>query len=305
MNDFSYMMDALLNSPEGAEIIAQLIVQLVTLCVQGVIGLAIFIMTAAGYYTIAKRRGISHAWLAWIPCGCMWILGSISDQYHQVVKGQKKSKRKILLTMSILSALMLIPFFGLLIAVLVMAISEGMGYYVEDSAIVGAGMGFLLSLVLVLVFSIVQTVFYYMSLYDLYRAASPSNAVLFLVLGIFVSITTPFFVFFNRKKDEGMIPMRPAFSPYQQPVYQQDPVYRPVPQQPVYQQDPVYRPAPQQPVYQQDPVYRPAPQQPVYQQDPVAPAAPQQPVYQQDPVAPAAPQQPAADPVQNAINIEP
>ena len=267
MDEFMYMLDELLNSPDGAAVIAQLIVQLVVTCIQMVVTLVFFIMTAVGFYTIAKRRGIRHAWLAWIPVGREWILGSISDQYHQVVKGERKGKRKAMLTLSLLSYAGIYAFLGLLIAVIVFLVRDSMGYYVDYSLMNVLNVLWIGQIFLVLGFSIAQTVIYYMALYDVYRAASPSNAVLFLVLSIFVSITTPFFVFFNRKKDEGMIPQRPAFNPYQQPVYRQ-----PAPQQPVYQQ-----PAPQQPVYQQ-----PAPQQPVYQEP-----APQQPA---DP-APQAPQQ--------------
>ena len=46
----------------------------------------------------------------------------------------------------------------------------------------------------------------YIAYYDLFRSCKPNNAVLFLVLSIFVGVTTPFFLFFNRKKDGGMPP---------------------------------------------------------------------------------------------------
>ena len=65
----------------------------------------------------------------------------------------------------------------------------------------------------------------YMALYDVYRSLDPANAVLYLVLSILFSPTEPFFLFFNREKDQGMPPRK------QRPVYE-EPAYRqPEPQQ--------------------------------------------------------------------------
>ena len=242
-HEMMYAFESMLDDPELQAMIAQLIGQLIALCVQVAVGLLTYILTAVGYYAIANRRGIRHAWLAWIPFGRDWLLGSISDQYQQTARGRTKGKRKVLLTLSILTAVSCVVFFAGLFSMIFMAVMDSMGYYVENSTLGLVTIGMLISMLAVLGLSIAQTVFYYMSLYDLYRAASPNNAVLFLVLGIFFPITTPFFVFFSRKKDDGMIPPRPVFNPYQQPVYRQ-----PANQQPAIQQ-----PAPQDP--QQDQNY--------------------------------------------------
>ena len=50
-------------------------------------GIAAYVLTALALYTIAKRRGLNHPWLAWIPVASAWILGSLSDQYRYVVRG--------------------------------------------------------------------------------------------------------------------------------------------------------------------------------------------------------------------------
>ena len=68
------------------------------------LGIASFVLSAIALYTIARRRGLNHAWLSWIPVANCWILGSLSDQYQYVVKGQNKSKRKVMLILNILIA---------------------------------------------------------------------------------------------------------------------------------------------------------------------------------------------------------
>ena len=70
-----------------------------------------------------------------------------------------------------------------------------------------------------LVLSIALMVFQWMSLYDLYSSCIPKHNVLFLILSIFISATRPFFIFFNREKDEGMPPRKADYTP-QDPTWQ-------------------------------------------------------------------------------------
>ena len=60
-----------------------------------------------------------------------------------------------------------------------------------------------------LAWPIAQMVLHYMAMYDLYSSCSPQNNVLFLVLSILLSVTEPFFIFFNRNRENGMPPRRP------------------------------------------------------------------------------------------------
>ena len=67
------------------------------------LGIVAYVLTALALYTLAKRRGIDNAWFSWVPVLKLWIIGSLSDQYRYVVKGQIKSKRKVLVVLSIIS----------------------------------------------------------------------------------------------------------------------------------------------------------------------------------------------------------
>ena len=58
------------------------------------IGIATYVLSALGLYTIAKRRGLNHPWLAWIPVASAWIVGSLSDQYRYVVNGASITKSR-------------------------------------------------------------------------------------------------------------------------------------------------------------------------------------------------------------------
>ena len=165
-----------------------------------------------------------------------FILGSISDQYRYVVKGENRSKRKILLTLQILSTICGIALFCLGIAVAANVIS-GAFRSVSEEQLIGQIMGPVIGMLGVCVpmagVSIAYLVIRYMAMYDVYTSMDPGNSVMFLVLSIVFKVTEPFFLFFNRNKDGGMPPRK------QQPVYH-DPVYEQPKEEPWNEQETDY-----------------------------------------------------------------
>ena len=185
-------------------------------------GIAGYVLTALAFYTVADRRGLKNPWLAWIPVANLWLLGSISDQYRYVVKGEFKSKRKILLVLGIASMVVGIVIFGLITSLAITGISGAMGGISEEqmvSQLMGRAIGMVGLFVPMMGIAIAQMVIRYMALYDVYKSMDPSNCVMFLVLSILFSFTEPFFLFFNRNKDEGMPPRKADYTP-QDPTWQ-------------------------------------------------------------------------------------
>lgn len=180
-------------------------------------GIAGYILTALALYRLASRRGLSNAWLSWVPLLNLWIVGSLSDQYRYVVKGQYKSKRKVLLILNLLSVI-----FALAVIVISVFMAVEMGESFEYSgspeSVIKKVLGPVLAIVGLMLpmvgIGIAATIVKYMALYDIYTSMDPANNVLFLVLSIIFSITEPFFLFFNRDKDLGMPPRK------QEPVYE-------------------------------------------------------------------------------------
>ncbi len=170
-----------------------------------------YVLNAVGMYRIAKRRGIHHAWLGWIPVGSEWLLGSISDHYQYVAKKKITGRRKALLVMSIiLTVLSSVVAAG---AALIFSFTTGP----EDLM----GSGILLIGLLVVAYlavfglSIAVMVLRFIAHYDLFQSSKPNHAVLFLILGILFSVLLPFFVFACSSSDKGMPERRP-----QQPITQ-------------------------------------------------------------------------------------
>lgn len=183
--------------------------------------IAAYVFTALGMFCIAKRRGIHHAWLSWIPIGNMWVLGALSDQYRYITRGETRNKRKALLILSIvsmiLSSVLLIVCGILLVRVISMAMNEtGFTDFTELGIQV---LGLLLLLTPTGIVSIVIAVIRYIALFDVFASTDPRNRWLYLILCLLSSYALPLILFFNRDRDEGMPPRipEPAYQPPCQP----------------------------------------------------------------------------------------
>ena len=163
-----------------------------------------YVFRSLGVYTIAKRRGLKHPWFAWVPVLDHYLLGCISDQYRCVVKGQNKNKRKILLILDIVFVAVLVV---TVISFVGTAFRAAVGY-ISESRMVSQVLGLMGIYLPLMGVGIAMTVFRYMALHDLYVSVDPRNSTMYTVLSILFKVTEPFFIFFNRKKDDGMPPRR-------------------------------------------------------------------------------------------------
>jgi len=175
------------------------------------VSIAVYVLSALALYAIARRRELKNPWLSWVPVGNVWILGSISDQYSYVAKGEVKSKRKILLALNIIQIVLILAVMVMAVSMGVQAIGAGITGRMDEAiarGLLGSLAGILGLCVPLLGVAITLKVIRYIALYDLYRSCDPQNAVLFLVLGIFFKIAEPICLFVCRGKDEGMPPRR-------------------------------------------------------------------------------------------------
>lgn len=201
---------------------------LVVALVAMVVSVVFYILQASALYTIAKRRGISNAWLAWIPVGSSWIQGKITDHYHEYASRKKTYYAVILLVLSLVGMVL----GGMTTSNQTKALAEFAEdlEYVEterelkaaldDLSEASAAEGVLNSIV-----SLAAKIVGYIVLYYIYKSCKPDSATLYLVLSVIFSFLTPFFLFACRKYDLGLMPpqqpYRQTYQPGQQ-TYQQN-----------------------------------------------------------------------------------
>lgn len=179
-----------------------------------VLGMVSYVFCALSVYTIARRRCIKKPWLAWVPVANVWILGSLSDQYRYVVKGQVKNKRRVLLTVTLLQFILSLVAYGWVVTSMINVASQILNGAPEDALmrlmLNGLGEGLLLSIPS-LILSVAALVLEMMALYDVYTSCEPENNVLYLILSIvpgISQITKPLFLFLCRNQEGGMPPRR-------------------------------------------------------------------------------------------------
>ena len=231
--EYSYIFEDLL----GTGVLSALISGIPS----GLFGIVTYVLSSLGLYTLAQRRGLNRPWLAWIPVVNCWILGSLSDQYRYVVKGEVKSKRKVLLILQILTTVMGIAM-AVVAVVMAVNVTGGVMRGASESRIMEMVLGPLVGILGMCLplagIAIAYAVIRYMALYDVYRSMDPANCVLFTVLSILVGVTEPFFLFFNREKDLGMPPRRQETVPPQQAYAPSQPEYQPTePEKEFWEQD--------------------------------------------------------------------
>ena len=190
------------------------VLNLIVNSISSLLGIGMYVLTALGLYTIAKRRSISKAWLAWVPGINGWLVGCISDQYRYVVKGQEKSRRKSLLILTIIQMALAVAFTAALTVTIISGVNSAMSSMTQAPVLQSFLVPLIVTLGLLLPMAgvaIARMIIYYMAMYDIYSSCSPENNVLFLVMSIVFRVTEPFFIFFNRNNDKGMPPRRTEY----------------------------------------------------------------------------------------------
>lgn len=164
-----------------------------------------YVLQSVGLYTIAQRRRIRHAWLAWIPVGSDWLLGCISDQYQYVAKAKNKRKRVAMLVLSVLIAglgVWLIVDWTRLIVEIVTRYQELLLY--KPAGLILQTMELLGVLSALWCVSVIFWLVRITALYNLYASSVPGDRVIYLLLSIFINACIPILVFACRKWDLGM-----------------------------------------------------------------------------------------------------
>ncbi|MEG2541761.1 MAG: hypothetical protein RSA64_00820 [Christensenellaceae bacterium] len=123
-----------------------------------VLGIVFYVFSSLGLYTIARKRNIEYAWIAWIPVAKYYMIGCVADRYNKKYKTRDTYFKWILL--------------GLMIGALILTWVPILGIIID----------------------VVALVFLYMAIYKVYKSCTTSNIVL-IVLSIIFPVIIPFVLF--------------------------------------------------------------------------------------------------------------
>ena len=213
-----------------------------------ILSAVLYVLQAVGLYTLAQRRGIRYAWLAWVPVGSLWVLASLADDYQARVRGKQRKMRLWLplaygLTL-VLLAVTLVGMYQMVQPLLeVIPLEDWVAYYdsqlatdsvdhmfdsvqeqtaadfearleaaiseeMSDQALSDA-LCMVLGILVLSMVAIAVAVLEYWCLFDLYASCNPATKLLYLILTVLFGVQAVI-IFFSRKQDLGMIPPNPT-----------------------------------------------------------------------------------------------
>lgn len=137
MHDFnpytnSYDMFGAIDAPEATVLGAFFTVYAAMLVIALLFGIACYVMNGIALYRMAKRTGVKHGWLGFIPYANDWLLGRLSD-----VGSSRRHSGARILGFGIATECCVIGFVGTTVSLLVGLFSSGLldGTISDDAAL--------------------------------------------------------------------------------------------------------------------------------------------------------------------------
>ena len=130
LNDYS--MFGAIDAPEATLISTVLTVYAVSFVIALLVGIACYVMYGIALYRMAKRTGVEHGWLGFIPFANDWLLGRLSD-----VGSSRRHSGARILGFEIATRCCAIGFIGTTVSLLVGLFSSGLldGTISDDAAL--------------------------------------------------------------------------------------------------------------------------------------------------------------------------
>lgn len=166
--------------------------------------IANYILQSLALHTLARRRGIANPWLAWIPYGDYWIIGSLARD-HDKQQGCDRRWDKVLLVLSIVGiASFLVVYIALFVFVIINAINmEAAGItYGEDIAVemLGGLVVFYVLLIAVIVVMAALQALTYVCVYKIFESTVAEKALKYFLIYLLVPFAAPICLFLCRNK---------------------------------------------------------------------------------------------------------
>lgn len=153
-------------------------------------GIAAYVLSGIGMYSMANNTGMKNPWMAWVPFCREYLLGSMADRYNANVTG-RQSKLRIWLT--VVNAVQL-PIVWLGAFFIAFSTLFTMNSYHAEEAILSMLGGVLLLLLIVLALVIACTVLYLICFYKTFQDYEPSRAAGYTVAAFFGFGAIPLFI---------------------------------------------------------------------------------------------------------------
>lgn len=161
--------------------------------------IASYILQSLAFHTLARRRGISNPWLAWLPYGNYWIIGSIARDYDKKNGINRRWDKTSLILSIVYAATYFVTYIGFIIGIMIAAMSLDSATMSEETSIVILLVVVLMFIPVMLIAIALQAVIY-ICIYKIYESTVPEKALKYFILGMLVPFAQPICLFLCRNK---------------------------------------------------------------------------------------------------------
>jgi len=157
--------------------------------VVGSISIAVYVLRALGLYKLAKNSQIRNPWLAWMPVGDTYIMGSLARNSPFV---KRKFPNIHIILPSIIGAYVIfyIAFMIYFFSIVPLGMASNMFSFTP----------FVIFYILFMLFALFMAAAYYFVLYHVYKSYDSNNTVLYTVLSIIFRLDFVFLFVIRNKK---------------------------------------------------------------------------------------------------------
>lgn len=151
------------------------------------VGITSYILNSLSFYTMAKNRGISNPWMAWIPYLSTWTFGSIVD-FDDGQRGLKRKWRLTLLVSQILTEVLLYSAIIVMFAVIIVNAALIAESDIPPESFI---MGMMIVYAILIIAAMVSTVYQfciYVCIYKIFEKLAPEKAVKYFILSLLVPL---------------------------------------------------------------------------------------------------------------------
>lgn len=168
-----------------------MLIMLAIYAVIGIVALGSYIIKSMALYRLSKSRNIPNAFLAWIPVGCDWIVGKITEGIDEK-RGINRKWSVVLLALLIVMIAFYVAVYVCMFIMMVVIMATGEG--IADGAIGAAVIFLVLFYIGVFVAALVAmayTICQYICIYKLYEDLVPEKALKYMLLHCIVPLAGP------------------------------------------------------------------------------------------------------------------
>lgn len=162
--------------------------------------IASYVLQSLSFHTLARRRGIANPWLAWLPYGNYWIIGSLARDYDKQ-NGINRRWDKTMLTLSIVyAASYLITYIGIFVAFIIAALNVDTSTMMLEETAVIIMLGAILLFIPVMIIAVALQTITYICLYKIFESTVPEKALKYFLISLLVPLAPSICLFICRNK---------------------------------------------------------------------------------------------------------